>query len=547
MVSLPLEIAELVCQAADRPVLETLGQADHTWRQLALRELWHTVEISEWAHKTTAATIHAQYGQYVQTIEYKRQHSRSMSNSQDRRRSSDVKSKTEILCDWISQPWPLVHRVAIGGWPPYNVRRVQMAMARGCPGLRVAVLEGASAAWAETLRMALLWHPELKELHVTEDQRALLPPAADTVGRPASTGGSASLYGAGPSALTHLTAPCLADAVAQLLAQLPRVLPMLQSLDLRQIDAGVASRLHISLPPGILHLKASGHHPLSARMFHPVIRSLKTLVVRGVRSEEAACREHEHFWTPLFQHPWGRLERLVVPVARPGLGPMVSSQCPALLDLQVLQAGSIIDFQRNDQWVGCLTQMPRLRRLDIASSNNEYEGCCLSSHLVEGFKWQPQYLHTLYLSRLCLSLTALERLLGMLPYLHTLWFSFDATDVLDQQPCRGGAGSAAAQTSKTRIQYLIIHAILTGPGGTPGNASPRIAHFDGLQAVPGAEGCDLDLYHVSPQATALAYSLDKFPSLSQCRLPMFTFPDEDRRWLQHKLPGIAFKKYAPPY
>ncbi|ORX71158.1 hypothetical protein DL89DRAFT_256210 [Linderina pennispora] len=43
MVSLPLEIAELVCQAADRPVLETLGQTDHTWRQLALRELWHTV------------------------------------------------------------------------------------------------------------------------------------------------------------------------------------------------------------------------------------------------------------------------------------------------------------------------------------------------------------------------------------------------------------------------------------------------------------------------------------------------------------------------
>ncbi|KAI8319324.1 hypothetical protein GQ54DRAFT_41082 [Martensiomyces pterosporus] len=555
---LPLEVMQLICQASDRQGLLTLHHVSTSWRHLSLPFLWKAIEISEWEYKSSALEIHSAYSKYVQAIEY-RQYQRRRGHSHNTQAMAtlpavDGKTKTETLCEWLGARWPAVRRVEIGAWPPYNVHRVQVAIADACPKLSVLILEGAAAAWADTLQRAVTLYPNMCGLHITEDKRALLPPAADGPYQQSAHPFRFLAQNNGTH-LTHLTAPCLVDSISHLLRHLPTLLPALESLDLRQVDAGVTNRLHINVPPKLTDLKISGQHPLSMRIFEnrhdgnslsagdrlqrsdlllrELARRLHSLTVTGPRSEEAARREYEQFWSAIFRHKWTSLTRLVVPVARPEFGMLITQHCPAMESLRFLRAGSAINRQQNDQWVGELTRSRRLYHLDIASSNNEYEGCVLSSSLATEFKWQAPWLHTLYLSRLHLSLDSLDTLLRMLPFLHTLWFTFDATgDRIVERPL----------AIECRIRYLIIHAICTD-AESPLTSAPPASGVDsrGLDALPGSGGA------VSRSAAALATCLRHFPSLSRCRLPMFTFPDEHRHWLQCQLPTIEFKKYAPPY
>ncbi|KAJ2755008.1 hypothetical protein GGI19_002000, partial [Coemansia pectinata] len=304
----------------------------------------------------------------------------------------DIRTKTQVLCEWFGRRWEGLRQVTVGAWPPYNVYRTQEAIAASCPRLEVLVLEGAAAAWVDTLQRAIAAHPSLVGLHITEDARVLLPPAAD---RPYTrTHSRFGFLECEPSSgLTHLTVPCLADSVILLLSSLARLLPALTSLDLRQVDAGVAGQLRVSLPLRLADLKIHGQHPLSLRMLgadyvnaHSEYRNVKrqlagislqelaprlrSLVVTGPRSEEAARSEHEQFWSALLQSKLSSLAKLVIPVARPELGSMISQMCPALRFLQFMRAGSAIHPQQNTKWASQLTNLVYLRHLDIASSNN---------------------------------------------------------------------------------------------------------------------------------------------------------------------------------
>ncbi|KAJ1787018.1 hypothetical protein LPJ59_005811, partial [Coemansia sp. RSA 2399] len=169
----------------------------------------------------------------------------------------DGRTKTESICEWLGMCWGNVRQVAIGAWPPYNVHRVQAAVSAACPYLRVLVLEGSADAWIDAFQFSVARHPQLRRLHITEDTRALLPPAPDSPYRKLL---SCRGFLANTSAthLTHITVPCLADSVDHLLKMLPDLLPALVSLDLRQVDAGIASRLYINVPRGLSELKTSG-------------------------------------------------------------------------------------------------------------------------------------------------------------------------------------------------------------------------------------------------------------------------------------------------
>ncbi|KAJ2204176.1 hypothetical protein IW143_005605, partial [Coemansia sp. RSA 520] len=186
----------------------------------------------------------------------------------------------------------------------------------------------------------------LTEFHVTEDTRALLAPAANDPRARCYVNFNFLLQCR--STLTHLTLPCMADSVVDLLAQLSHLFPALLSLNLRQIDAGVATRLHISVPPLLQVLQTSGQHPLSARMFSqpPALQDaagqlnmtetfchLRKLSVSGSRSEEAAQHEFKRFWSVIFRSKWTKLEHLAVPVVCASLAPLIEKQCPFLLDL----------------------------------------------------------------------------------------------------------------------------------------------------------------------------------------------------------------------
>ncbi|KAJ2503265.1 hypothetical protein IWW47_002910, partial [Coemansia sp. RSA 2052] len=183
--------------------------------------------------------------------------------------------------------------------------------------------------------------------------------------------------------------------------------------------------------------------------------------------------------------------------------------------------------QQNNQWASQLTRLACLRHLDIASSNNEYEGYILPSELVTHVSWSTPWLRTLYMSRISLSAHALDTLLRMLPYLYTLWFTFDATPV---DECNKDSHVADSQPATTRLRYLIIHAIFAGPDR---------AMLD--------ETCSSEEEAPSSSTAALATCLDRLPTLNRCRLPMFTYPDTHRHWLRRRYPHIDFNKYAPPY
>ncbi|KAJ2444493.1 hypothetical protein GGI03_007825, partial [Coemansia sp. RSA 2337] len=310
------------------------------------------IEISDWEHISSSLDIHTTYGGYVRAIEYRRIR-RRRGNSHNESSSApasppavDSRTKTQVLCEWFGRLWEGLRQVTVGAWPPYNVYRIQDAIAASCPRLEVLVLEGAAAAWVDTLQRAIAAHPGLVGLHITEDSRALLPPAAD---RPYAR--TQPRFGflecESSSGLTHLTVPCLADSVILLLGSLARLLPALTSLDLRQVDAGVASQLRVSLPLRLADLKIHGQHPLSLRMLgtdyvnvHSEYRNakrqlagislqelaptLRSLVVTGPRSEEAARSEHDQFWSALLQTKLPSLAKLVIPVVRPELGSMIS-------------------------------------------------------------------------------------------------------------------------------------------------------------------------------------------------------------------------------
>ncbi|KAJ2642890.1 hypothetical protein GGF44_001436 [Coemansia sp. RSA 1694] len=553
---LPLEVQRLVCHNSDREGLQKLRQVSSLWRHLSLPLLWRRIEISDWEHVSNALDIHATYGRYVKEIEYRRIRRRRGNSHNAPAPASppavDGRTKTQVLCEWLERRWVGLRQVTVGAWPPYNVYRVQESIAASCPRLEVLVLEGAAAAWVDTLQRATAAHPRLVGLHITEDTRALLPPAADgPYSRTEARFGF--LERSSGAALTHLTVPCLADSVSLLLGSLPRLLPALTSLDLRQLDAGIAGQLRVSLPPRLVELKIHGQHPLSVRMFgscfgsqldsslrhrpgrhHPaglclqeLAPRLTSLVVTGSRSEEAARIEHEQFWSVLLQSRMSSLTKLVIPVARPELGFMVSQMCPALRYLQFVRAGSAIYPQQNNQWASQLTRLACLRHLDIASSNNEYEGCILPSELVTHVSWSTPWLRTLYMSRISLSAHALDTLLRMLPYLYTLWFTFDATPV---DECNKDSHVADSQPATTRLRYLIIHAIFAGPDR---------AMLD--------ETCSSEEEAPSSSTAALATCLDRLPTLNRCRLPMFTYPDTHRHWLRRRYPHIDFNKYAPPY
>ncbi|KAJ1890690.1 hypothetical protein LPJ66_007328 [Kickxella alabastrina] len=539
---LPFEVLDLICHMSDRQTLNSLQHVSRVWRQLSLPLLWKSIDISDWEYRASADRVHAVYGRLVHTMEYRRcQRRRGNSHSSSAPASPQAvsgKTKTDILCEWLGMRWKNVRRVAIGAWPPYNIRRVQQVLATCNPQLRVLILEGAAAAWAETMQRAVTAHPHLQGLHITEDNRALLPPAADEHYKRSQVRFLFLSNGAGAS-LTQLTVPCIVESAVQLLGQLSDLLPLLQTLDLRQVDAGAASKLSINLPPMLRHLKISGQYPLSMRMFgHPhgkatasalMAASLHSLSVTGLRSEEAAWRESDTFWTPILQHKWALLTGLVIPVARPELSLLIGTNCSKLERLQFIYAGSSINQQQNNLWATKLTCLPQLRHLDIASSNNEYEGCSLSSRLVTGCIWKTQWLHSLYVSRLSLSTDALSALLRMLPYLHTLWFTFDAkprtNDSLEQ------IGIDCRPVTQCRLQYLIIHAVITRDCN---RSAAYTSESDSEQTGSGP-------------TNILSACLVGLPSVNKCRLPMFTFPDEQRHWLQCQFPRINFKKYAPPY
>ncbi|KAJ1734475.1 hypothetical protein LPJ61_001044 [Coemansia biformis] len=555
--ALPLDIIECICQVADHRALGALQHVDAQWRHFSLPLLWRTIEISEWECKSSASEVHAAYGRYAQSLEYRqsyrrRGHSHGAATLRASQPTPDGRTKTDVLCGWLSMRWGSVRQVAVGAWPPYNVHRVQLALASACPRLRVLVLEGAAAAWLVAMQQAVAAHPHLQELHISEDTRALLPPAADRPYQNLHTRLQV-LTDSGCSSLTRLTAPCLADTVIPLLARLPCLLPALRSLDLRQVDAGVASRLRIAVPPLLEDLRTSGQHPLSARMFcsphagladqqgashaalSAVAPGLRSLMVTGPRSEEAARGEYEQFWSPAFKHRWPLLVRLVVPVICTDLGLLVRTMCPALRRLSIMHAGSSIDPQQNTQWAFHLTQLASLSYLDIASSNNEYEGCRLTPQLVAGTTWRTAQLHTLYLSRLALTADRLLILLRMLPRLRALWFTFDAGGRRTEATTSHGGDAAGRHW---HLRYLIIHSICTTDIDSASEAAPaEAANCEG-----GEHGCG-----ESGSIAALADCLRMFPSLNQCRLPMFTFPDTQRRRLQLWFPHIDFKRYSPPH
>ncbi|KAJ2796887.1 hypothetical protein H4R21_004538 [Coemansia helicoidea] len=540
--ALPPDIVRSICRAADRQVLGSLQHVAAAWRHFSLPLLWRNVEMSEWECKSSAGEVHATYGRHVRSLEYRQCYRRRGSSlgaaARTARTAPDGKTKTDVICGWLGLHWGSVRQVAVGAWPPYNVHRVLLALAAACPHLRILVLEGAAAAWLVATQHAVNAHPLLQELHISEDPRALLPPAAD---RPYQNLHSylAVQTASGCSSLTRLTAPCLADAVIPLLARLPSLLPALRSLDLRQVDTGVASRLCIALPPLLEVLRTSGHHPLSVRMFSPLhagrpalaaaASSLRSLEVAGPRSEEAARSEFEHFWSLAFMHRWPALTRLVAPVVCADLAWLIRTMCPSLRYLHIAHTGSSIDPQRNTQWVRHLTQLASLCHLDIASSNNEYEGCRLSPRLVSDAPWLTAQLRTLYLSRLALTADGVRALLCMLPRLQALWFSFDVGSS-DSNVAAGHSDRAAATHS--HIRYLIVHSICTS---TAAHASTATFESDD-SACAAAES-----------AVALAECLRQFPSLNRCRLPMFTFPDTQRRQLQIWFPHIDFQKYVRPF
>ncbi|KAJ2432522.1 hypothetical protein IWW46_006625, partial [Coemansia sp. RSA 2440] len=267
--SLPLDIINLVCQASDHQGLCALQHVNTAWRHFSLPQLWRSIDIGEWENRSSAHDIHSIYGRYVQILECRRHAHRRRHSSEHHSPLPEMflgaKTRTEVLSEWLGLRWPLVRRVIISAWPPYNVSRVQMSAATACPQLQVLVLEGAAATWLAAMQRAVTMHPKLTEFHVTEDTRALLAPAANDPRARCYVNFNFLLQCR--STLTHLTLPCMADSVVDLLAQLSHLLPALLSLNLRQIDAGVATRLHISVPPLLQVLQTSGQHPLSARMF----------------------------------------------------------------------------------------------------------------------------------------------------------------------------------------------------------------------------------------------------------------------------------------
>ncbi|KAJ1811368.1 hypothetical protein LPJ75_004124 [Coemansia sp. RSA 2598] len=556
---LPREVLLLICQVSDRRTLTTLQHVSSEWRFVALPFVWKTVEIGDWESKVSASTIHGAFGRLVQKIEYRR-HQRRRGTSAGApspafASTAGSKTKTEVACEWLSLPWGNLRCVVIGAWPPYNIGRVQAALSAHCNSLRTLVFEGAAAAWIDTLRRAVAAHPNLQELHITEDSRALMPPATDVLYKRLQTH-FGFLAQANAAKLTHLTVPCVVESASQLLGELARLLPTLVSLDLRLVDASSANRLVISLPLGLRTLRISGQHPLNMRMFGAhgsdgrsgcgaaalLAARLQSLSVSGLRSEEAAQRELEQFWSTAFQYKWPALKRLVVPVAHAELASLVSKSCPALEYLHVLQAGSSIHHQQNDRWAAALVGLPRLRHLDIASSNNEYEGCSLSSKLVTGFVWHAHWIRTLYLSRLILTIDQLEHLVYTLPYMRTVWFTFDARPMSMPDIVPAKMPHTPADSKQHRLRYIVIHDIIIGPEGAEAASGDRYA-ATGLEAQLGfgSNAC------ASASTKALSACLDRFSSINKCRLPMFTFPDDQRRWLQCQYPRVDFDKYAPPF
>ncbi|KAJ2700651.1 hypothetical protein FB645_004914 [Coemansia sp. IMI 203386] len=555
---LPREVLLLICQVSDRRTLNRLQHVSAEWRFVSLPLIWKTVEIGDWEYKVSAPLIHSTYGSMVRKIEYRR-HQRRRGTSAGT--SSPVfaptvesKTKTEVACEWLSLPWGNLHCVEIGAWPPYNIGRVQAVLSESCKHIRTLVFEGAAAAWVDTLQRAVSAHPGLQGLHITEDSRALMPPVADVLYKRLQTHFG---FMAQPNAakLTRLTVPCVVESAGQLLGQLARLLPTLVSLDLRQVDASSANRLVISPPLGLKDLRISGRHPLSMRMFgahspdaqsncsavSQLAAGLKSLSVSGLRSEEAAQREFEQFWSVAFQHKWPSLSKLVVPVARPELGFLLSSSCLALRYLHILQAGSSINPQHNNQWAAAIVKLPELRHLDIASSNNEYEGCSLSSKLVTGFVWNAHWIHTLYLSRLILTADHIEHLARMLPYLCTVWFTFD-TRPPAYMPGSSSAKlvHATARGKQHRLRYIVIQEIIDAESTEMRSNRYTASAFESEPGLGSNFG-------TSESTRALSGCLDRLPSINKCRLPMFTFPDDQRRWLQRHHPLVDFNKYAPPF
>ncbi|KAJ2882169.1 hypothetical protein FB639_002449 [Coemansia asiatica] len=561
--SLPREILLLICRVSDRRTLSSLQHVSSEWRFVALPFMWKTVEIGDWKYRASASSIHGMYSRLVQKIEYRR-HQRRRGTSAGTpspafpSSTAESRTKTEVACEWLSLPWENLRCVAIGAWPPYNIGRVQAVLSEHCKKIRTLVFEGAAAAWIDALQRAVTAHPDLQGLHFTEDSRALMPPATDVLYRRLQTH-FGFLAQANSAKLTHLTVPCVVESASQLLGQLARLLPMLVSLDLRQVDAGSASRLVISLPLGLKNLRISGQHPLSMRMFsfyspdsHSNCSSaslladrLQSFTVSGLRSEEAARREFEQLWGVAFQRKWPVLNKLVVPVALPELGLLISRSCPALQYLHVLHAGSSINQQQNDRWAAALARLSALQHLNIASSNNEYEGCSLSSKLVTDFVWNARWIHTLYLSRLVLTADHLERLVHMLPYLRTVWFTFDARSMVHMSDSAPTKIMPYTMTGKNQhqhqhlLRYIVIHDII----------SSEIAEMYSEQHL--VSEMEPQLLNNDIQASActkaLSVCLNRFSSINKCRLPMFSFPDDQRRWLQCHYPHIDFDKYAPPF
>lgn len=563
---IPAEVLRLVCLQSSIQELEVLQHVSSLWRYLALPFLWANIDISQWAHISSPQDIHGTYGKHVRSLEYtlhctqRRRSSSTSSRSTAPINVTEGMTKTQILCEWLQPGWKHVRRVSVSAWPPYNVYRVQGAISAACPRIQTLVLEGAVNDYIGTLQTATVAFPLLRNIHITEDtRRALLPPAADhqhpnhrlqSQQSPSLSEQLDLLFASNAVtlSLTHLTVPCLAASANQLLADLPEYLPALQSLNLRQIDAGIANRLCVSLPQHLKQLATTGHHPLNLRMFggpEKKIRyctllrltlALHSLKVTGSRTEEAAQSEFTQFWLPLLKSRWPQLRKLVVHTAYPELGQYIKHSCPGLEYLKFCQAGSFVDQQHNDVFASHLTNLQHLRFLDIASSNNEFEGCRLSSNVATKYIWKTTWLHTLHISRMFLAPVALVSLTQMLPYLDTLWFTLDdTTGYCPEKP--------NDNLDKCRLRYLIIHAFLSDAVG-----------YSNLSSVPSMpstqDSCsisDPESFHLPNTAASVASCLALVPTVNRCRLPMFTFPDHQRLLLRHKFPDINFTKYAPPY
>ncbi|KAJ2085877.1 hypothetical protein IW138_006047, partial [Coemansia sp. RSA 986] len=253
---LPLEILLHISRFIDKGTLRRLQHVNALWRHICLPLVWRRIEISDWESVTSPQLLHERYGKYVKSVQYRRYRRRrgnshnTTSQHTSPTTTSDGRTKTESICEWLGMHWDNVRQVAIGAWPPYNVHRIQAAVSAACPQLQVLILEGSADAWVDTLQRSVAAHLQLRCLHITEDTRALLPPAPDSPYRKLS---SCSNFLANTAAthLTHITVPCLADSVDYLLERLPDLLPALKSLDLRQVDAGIANRLYINVPQGL--------------------------------------------------------------------------------------------------------------------------------------------------------------------------------------------------------------------------------------------------------------------------------------------------------